>query len=226
MPTVLIAEPDQLEILKAWPDFAEARTFTDAELPAALDVVTTDLPDIVAIERAFSKKPRGAALVNRIKAYGSLHPCKIRIVSVARRVSKSSRRASMASAERTASPHGTSSAAAAVRSARVQENRRLAPRFKIIEGIEVVIDGTPAMLVDLSAAGAQVVSSSRLKPDQRVRVSILEGSRTVRFTAAVVWSTFELPKVGARYRAGLEFFDADQEALSQLCDITRTGGAN
>ena len=50
MLTVLIAEPAQLEVLKGWPDFAEAQTFTDAQLPAALGVVTTEQPDIVANE--------------------------------------------------------------------------------------------------------------------------------------------------------------------------------
>ena len=230
MLTVLIAEPEQLEVLKAWPDFAEAQTFTDAELPAALGVVTTERPDIVAIEQAFAKKPRGAALINRIKADASLDSCTIRIVSLARCVSKSPGRGSAAATVRPATTRGsaasTAVAAAAPRAARDQNNRRRAQRFKIIEGIEVVIDGTPAMLVDLSMVGAQVVSNSLLKPNQRVRVSILEGTKPVRFTADVVWSTFELPKVGARYRAGIEFFDADPDTVSRLCDTNRTGRSN
>lgn len=208
MLTVLIAEPNQLEVLKGWPDFAEAQTFTDAELPAALDVVTNEQPDVVAVERALAKKPRGAALINRIKASASLHSCTIRIVSVAQRGSKPSRR------ESTAAP------------AREQTNRRGTQRFKIIEGIEVVINGSQATLVDLSTSGAQVVSSSLLKPNQRVRVSILDGAKSVRFDAGVVWSTFELPKTGAHYRAGIEFFDADPDALLRVCDANRIGRSN
>src|SRR3954468_15909506 len=108
--TVLIAEPDQLEVLKAWPDFAEAQTFTDAELPAALGVLTTEQPDVVAIERAFAKKPPGAALINRIKASASLRSCTVRIVSVARRTSKSPDRSAAAttapSAVAAATPQG------------------------------------------------------------------------------------------------------------------------
>jgi len=213
--TVLIAEPKQLEVLKAWPDFAEAQSFTDAELPAALGVVTTEQPDIVAIEQALAKKPRGAALINRIKASASLQSCAIRIVSVAERVPKSSGRGSAAA---TVSSEVT---AAAPRPARERTNRRGTQRFKIIDGIEVVINGTPATLVDLSTSGAQVVSSSLLKPNQRVRMSILDGAKSVRFDAGVVWSTFELPKTGAHYRAGIEFFDADQDALRRVCDANR-----
>jgi len=228
--TVLIAEPDQLEVLKTRPDFAEAQTFTDGEIAAALGIIIAERPGIVAIERMFAKKPRGAALINRIKASASLDTCEIRIVSAAPRVSKSPDRGSAAAAApapRTRrSAADTAVAVAAPPAARHEKNRRRAQRFKIIDGIEVLIDGTPAMLVDLSLVGAQVVSSSLLKPNQRVRVSILEGSKPVRFTAGVAWSAFELPEVGARYRAGIEFFDADPDTVSRLCDTNRTGRSN
>ena len=217
MLTVLIAEPAQLEVLKGWPDFADAQTFTDAQLPEALGVVTTEQPDIVAIERAVAKKPRGAALLNRIKASASLHSCTVRIVSVACGTSKFPRRDSAAATARSAVAGETA------RAARVQTNRRGTQRFKIIEGIEVVINGTDAILVDLSTAGAQVVSNTLLKPNQRVRVSFLQGATSVRFNAGIVWSTFELPKTGARYRAGIEFFDADPDAVRRFCDANRIG---
>jgi len=87
----------------------------------------------------------------------------------------------------------------------------------------VVINGTDAILVDLSTAGAQVVSNTLLKPNQRVRVSFLQGATSVRFNAGIVWSTFELPKTGARYRAGIEFFDADPDAVRRFCDANRIG---
>ena len=221
--TVLIAEPDQLEALKAWPDFADAQTFTDAELSAALDIVATERPDIVAIERVFATKPRGAALINRIKADASLEACTIRIVSVPRRMSKSQGDGSTAALVRPTNTRSAGATAASLSAWRPLENRRRAQRFKIIEGIEVLINGMPAMLVDLSTVGAQVVSSSLLKPNQRVRVSFLEEAEQVRFTATVAWSTFELPKVGAQYRAGIEFFDADPDAIRRLCDTNRTG---
>jgi hypothetical protein len=68
-----------------------------------------------------------------------------------------------------------------------------------------------------------VLSTSLLRPNQRVRVSIVDGAKPLRFSATVVWSTFELPKGGARYRAGIEFFDADPDAVNRLCNANRTG---
>jgi hypothetical protein len=98
---------------------------------------------------------------------------------------------------------------------------RRAPRFRIVDGIEVTIDGNPATLVDLSLVGAQVVSPTILKPNQRVRMSMADGPRPVRFSAAVAWASFEIPKGAPRYRAGIEFFDADQAALTRFIETNK-----
>ena len=223
MSIVLIAEPDQLSVLKGRSEYSDAQAFTDAETPAALEAIMTGRPDIVAIERIFAKKSRGAALINRIKADTSLETVEIRIVSAESGASKSSGRGGSAAVP-AAGPSGAAATAAAVATppaALDQKGTRRAPRFRIIEGIEVLIDGNPAMLVDLSTVGAQVVSGTLLKPNQRVRLSFTEGSKPVRFSAGVAWSAFELPKAGPRYRAGIEFFDADPDAVGRFCDTNR-----
>ena len=229
MSVVLIAEPDQLDALKGRSEYADAQAFTDAETPAALEAIITGRPEIVAIERLFAKKSRGAALINRIKADTSLETVEIRIVSADSGTSKSSGRGGSAAKEAKAaegsSKKGGGTAAAVVVEAPPavldQKGTRRAQRFKIIEGIEVLIDGNPAMLVDLSTVGAQVVSGTLLKPNQRVRLSFTEGAKPVRFSAGVAWSAFELPKAGPRYRAGIEFFDADPEAVGRFCDTNK-----
>ena len=228
MAIVLIAEPDQLGALKGRPDYTDAQAFTDAETPAALEAIISGRPDIVAIERLFAKKSRGAALINRIKADPSLETVEIRIVSAESGASKPSGRggsaaapAPVAGAAGAVSPTAAAAAVAAPPAALDQKGTRRALRFKIIEGIEVLIDGNPAMLVDLSTVGAQVVSGTLLKPNQRVRLSFTDGAKPVRFSAGVAWSAFELPKAGPRYRAGIEFFDADPEAVGRFCDTNR-----
>jgi hypothetical protein len=70
--------------------------------------------------------------------------------------------------------------------------------------------------VDLSTVGAQVVSPTILKPNQRVRMSLADGPRPMRFSAAVAWASFEIPKGQSRYRAGIEFFDADVAAIDRF----------
>jgi hypothetical protein len=219
---VLIAEADQLDALKARAEYTDAQAFTDAETPAALEAIITGRPDIVAIERLFAKKSRGAALINRIKADTSLETVEIRIVSADSGASKSSGKGGSAVKEAAVSDKGgTATAVAAPPAALDQKGTRRAQRFKIIEGIEVLIDGNPAMLVDLSTVGAQVVSGTLLKPNQRVRLSFTEGAKPVRFSAGVAWSAFELPKAGPRYRAGIEFFDADPEAVGRFCETNK-----
>lgn len=221
MSVVLIAEPDQLDALKARTEYTDAQAFTDAETPAALEAIITGRPDIVAIERLFAKKSRGAALINRIKADTSLDTVEIRIVSSESGASKSSGRGGSSMAAANEKHGGTAAAVATPPVALDQKGTRRAQRFKIIEGIEVLIDGNPAMLVDLSTVGAQVVSGTLLKPNQRVRLSFTEGAKPVRFSAGVAWSAFELPKAGPRYRAGIEFFDADSDAVGRFCDTNR-----
>ena len=85
--------------------------------------------------------------------------------------------------------------------------------------VEVVVDGNVATLVNLSIAGAQVVSAAILRPNQRVRMTLADDAATVRFSAAVAWAAFEIPpKAGPQYRAGLEFTDADPAAVGAFCD--------
>src|SRR5262249_30540960 len=95
-----------------------------------------------------------------------------------------------------------------------QRGTRRAPRFKVATKVEILIDGNIASLVDLSVIGAQVVSQTILKPNQRVRVALTDDLGNVRFNAAVAWASFEIPpKMGPRYRAGLEFVDADASGV-------------
>ena len=98
---------------------------------------------------------------------------------------------------------------------------RRAPRFKVISEMHVVIDGNPARVIDLSMIGAQVVSSTSLRPNQRIRVS-LESDQRVRFNAAVAWATFELPIEGPRYRAGIHFHDPNSDVLTRLLETMST----
>ena len=65
-------------------------------------------------------------------------------------------------------------------------------------------------LVDLSTIGAHVLSATILKPNQKLRMTIADEQITMRFNAIVAWAFFEMPpKIGPRYRAGIEFLDAN-----------------
>ena len=85
--------------------------------------------------------------------------------------------------------------------------------------MEIQLDGNPVQVVDLSQVGAQVLSGTILRPNQRVRVSVPNDDFVMRFKGAVAWAKFELPEPSEPplYRAGLEFSDADAAAVESFC---------
>jgi hypothetical protein len=85
------------------------------------------------------------------------------------------------------------------------------------EGTEVQLDGVLAKVVDLSAFGAQVISQHQLKPQQRIRVILADDLGMVRLNAAIAWASFEILKGGHRYRAGIEFKDAEAKSVEAFC---------
>jgi hypothetical protein len=214
---VLISESKHLDRLKSRPEYAEALSFLDTDTPRALEAILRQKPEIVVVERTFAGKTRGVALINRIKADPTLAECDLRIVGADGTVTRVTSRRVPKKAASTATVTVPTSPVAP----QDQKRPRRAPRYPIIDGIEVTVDGNPALLVDLSIAGAQVLSDVLLKPNQRVRLSFMDGTRPVRFSAGVAWSAFELPKGQARYRAGIEFDEADSEALTRFCEINR-----
>ena len=187
---------------------------------------------MIALERLFAATSRGAALINRIKADPSLTNAEIRVVSVDGTYRVSPRRAP-------ASPHDTqpmvppaaavadiqlevvSTAPAPSEEAATQNldyrGTRRAPRFRMAEGTEAQVDGVMATVVDLSRYGAQILCPIPLKPQQRVRMILGDDLGLAKFSASVAWASFEIPKVCPRYRAGVEFNDAEVSAIDAFC---------
>jgi CheY-like chemotaxis protein len=220
--TVLIATPEHLTTLKQQDEFAEAQAFTDAEALRALDAITRQRPAVVALDSVFATTSRGAALMNRIKADPSLSTCEIRVLGADQITARAPAR--NAAATTTASSSAAVAelrAPAATADALDVTGTRRAPRVDIVDDIEVLIDGNPAGLVDLSTVGAMVLSPTILRPNQRVRVSLPDAARQIRITAVVAWASFELLKSGPRYRAGIEFFDADADAVQKFMDANK-----
>jgi PilZ domain len=216
--TVLIAPSEHLQALMEREDFSGAQAFSAQEALRALEVITRKRPDVVVLERVFAATTRGAALINRIKADPKLSTCEIRIVAHDSEYARVPVRAPEPAADGSAVAVAAPAPAAAPLD---QRGTRRAPRVRIVEGVEVAIDGNVATLIDLSVIGAQVVSPTILKPNQRVRISMGEANKPLRFSAGVAWASFELAKTGPRYRAGLEFFDADADAVQQFCEAKK-----
>jgi len=196
---VLIGPSDTLPSLQERLDpSADIQTFTDSEALEALDHIIRTKPVVVAMQDDFADSSRGQALINRIKDDATLADVEVRVM------------AKNASQNRVAVKRGThgTTTAVAVEEAKPldQKGTRRAPRIRIKDGVEVAVDGNPAALVDLSQVGAQVVSSTVLKPNQRVRITMGDGKAAVKCAGSIAWAAFEMPKgMPTRYRAGIDW---------------------
>jgi CheY-like chemotaxis protein len=203
-------------------DEGELVTFADSEPIQALQAILQKRPDLIVLERLFAATPRGAALVNRIKTDPELSNAEVRVMShsgdyVRTVVKPSAVEATAPAAALAGAGIVTPTAIAAPERPQLDwHGTRRAPRIRIRPGVDIQLDGNPASVVDLSTCGAQVLSATILRPNQKVRVSIPNDDFIMRFRGAIAWAKFELAQAPApaRYRAGVEFIDADAAAVA------------
>lgn len=217
--TILIAASDHLAALQQRPDLTDAEVFVDTDALQALATITQRRPQVVVLEQHFASSARGTAFINRIKADPSLASCEIRILEADGSVMRRPGPAPAAAAAPAAAV-----AVAAPPAARLgQAETRRAERHVVQRNVEVLIDGNPATLINISIVGAQVLSLSSLRPNQRVRMSLVDATRPMRFNGVIAWANFEMPKEGPRYRAGVNFYDASPDMVARFIEsITAT----
>ena len=213
----------------------EIVTFADTEPIQALQTIMDQRPGLVVLERLFAATPRGAALINRIKADPALSGAEIRIVAHDGTYARvSPRRTPPAPPPPTIVSVAAPAVAVAIETvvepivppqpaANDQYSiTRRAPRFRMLDGTEAQVDGSLARIVDLSTIGAQILSPTPLKPDQLVRIVLVDERGAVRFHGAVAWASYEIPKGISQYRAGVEFKGAELKVLDTFCRLHKT----
>jgi hypothetical protein len=179
----------------------EVLTFTDADALKALQTIIQRRPHVVTLERMFAVTPRGAALINRIKADSTLRQSEIRVI-----------------AHNSDYVRVVPRAAPPAAPALDQRGTRRAARFKMTPNTQAIVDDKPGTLIDLSSVGAQVVAKAALKPNQRITMTLNDEVGQVHFNASVAWTAFETPSSGSpRFRAGINFEDADPAAVDAFC---------
>lgn len=220
MPAVVVGATNLMPSLRdRLESEGELLTFADTEPIQALQAILEQRPSLIVLERLFAATPRGAALINRIRTDPLLGHAEVRVMShtgdYSRQVSKPSAVVTPALIEAAAAGHAAADAARALD----WQGTRRAPRFRVRPGVEIQVDGNAAAVVDLSTVGVQVLSSTILRPNQKVRISIPNDDFVMRFRAAIAWAKFELPKPSdpPRYRAGVDFTDADPAAVDNYC---------
>jgi hypothetical protein len=227
VPSVVVAATNLMPGLRdRLADEGDLLAFADTEPIQALQAILAHKPRLIVLERLFAATPRGAALINRVKTDLQLAHAEVRVMS---HTGDYSRIVKAASVEAPAAAGMVSEAAVAAPPVAAAEEAprqldwhgtRRAPRYRIRKGVEIQLDGNGAFVVDLSVIGAQVLSSTILRPNQRVRISVPTDEFVMRFRGAIAWAKFELPKPTEppRYRAGVEFLDADGAAMEEYCN--------
>ena len=237
MPAVVIAAPNLMSSLaERLAAEGELFTFSDTEPIQALQAILEHRPRLIVLERLVAATPRGAALINRIKTDPNLAQSEVRVMS---HTGDYMRQVPRANAAASAGPGGGSESGAAAVAVAAQapaatpeqparpldwQGTRRAPRVRVKNGVEIQLDGNPAAVIDVSTVGAQVVSATILRPNQKVRVSIPQDDALMRCRGTVAWAKFELPKASGPpvYRAGVEFLDADANVVGQFSTRNRS----
>jgi len=175
--------------------------FEEEQVCEAVEHMVRQRPRVVALPEKFAMSPRGTALTHRIAVDAQLAGTQVLMID-----NQGCAVPVPAGARPTWLPLDAA-------------GTRRVPRIRMRHGIDVQIDGATASLIDLSTMGAQVVSTTVLKPRQRVRVVVAVEPYLIRASGTVAWALFEIPKGGSapHYRAGLEFSSADPEPLLQFC---------
>lgn len=210
---------------------SELLTFADTEPIQALQTILDRRPGLIVLERLFAATPRGAALINRIKTDPHLGNAQVRVMShtgdYTRQIARAGAPAVVGVSDVSAAAQVVDAAAVTVTPEPVRpldwHGTRRAQRFRLRPGVEIQLDGNMVSVIDLSVVGAQVLSPSILRPNQKVRVTIPQQENLVRCRGAIAWAKFELPKPTAPpiYRAGVEFLDADKTFIEQFTQLNR-----
>ncbi len=208
--TVFIASED---VLARWAGHVAAPpdllAFADADAQHALDVIRQRRPQVVVFEQLFASTTRDEPLVRHLQSNPALSDVEIRMLSTDR----------SSSLGRTGSASGVMLANLAQPMHHTPGPIRRSRWVKTPDGAEFLVDGVPAALIDLSTIGAQVVSSTILRPSQHVHVVLTRVDALHRAPAAAAWSMLELARDAATYCVGPSFGDSHPEFLKVTGDL-------
>lgn len=165
------------------------------DLAFAIDLIGEAQPEIVVIEQAVAATGDGSTLMDRLHSERYLRGTEVRLLPPDRAADL------IASGPGDVHPQAW---LADLAHALPPRPERRAQRIRAAEDEQVLVDGQPVTLIDLSAVGAQVRSETVLKPRQRIRVVLAPERGSVKAVAVVAWSTFEIGPTPT-YRAGVAF---------------------
>jgi hypothetical protein len=182
--------------------------FSEAEALVACEAILARPPRVLVLDPTFAMTARGAALVSHVRADPRLVSLDVRVLTQDDTRFPVILDAQMASAE-----------ASLIKASQPLDycGTRRDARFPMPGHVEATVNGDQTQLIDLSVAGAQLLAPKRLRPDQSVRVTLLDEAAETRLRAIVAWSHAEMVRTRIWYRAGVTFIDPDAAILEAFC---------
>ena len=206
---IVIARSEQtVGLRKRFGNDPSVALFSDCESLKALEAILSGPPKILALDRSFVATARAAALVARVKAEPHLRATDVRVLAE----------------DEAHLPVLLSSRAPGLEGALMRSSypldycgTRRAPRFLTTRDVHVAVNGEGGHLINLSCIGAQLMATLRVRPEEAIRVALLDGQGEVRLKGVVAWSVAEPHDGVVCYRAGIEFVDPDSMTLEAFC---------
>jgi hypothetical protein len=212
LPTVVVARADLTPALRERLEAdASVIVFGASEADHALEVIADRRPGVVALERLFAETPAGSDFLASVRKMPFIASAELRLLHdegtdipvLLRRQTSAPGRVAIATTSQVLS----------------HVEPRKTPRYKVANGVTAVVNGAATALVDVSIGGAQVLALNILRPRQRVRVALQDDNDEIRVRATIAWSIFEQCRrtKETRFRAGVEFQDAQRTPLETYC---------
>jgi hypothetical protein len=182
--------------------------YADGEALKALDEILAHPPKILALERAFAVTARAASLVASIKAEPHTRGIDVRVLAE-----------DEASSPVILDTRGLGLEGAVLKTSHPLDycGTRRSPRFAVSDDVGVIVNGERGTLVNLSSMGAQLLMLLRVRPNEPLRLSLVDASADVRVRGVVAWSAAEPSGPNMAYRAGIEFVNPDSLTLEDFC---------
>jgi hypothetical protein len=206
---MVIARSDQaVGLRKRFGAEADVALFSDCDSLKALDAILAHPPKILALDRAFATTARAASLVARLRSEPQLRATDVRVLAE----------------DEMNLPVLLSARSPGIEGALMRASypldycgTRRAPRFVAAEDVHVLVNGDLGRLIDLSCIGVQLVATTRLRPEEPLRVALVDQSAEIRVRGVVAWSVVVPSGTELAYRAGVEFIDPDSLTLEAFC---------
>lgn len=181
--------------------------YSDSESLKALDAILAASPRILALDRSFVVTARAASLVARLRTEPHLRATEVRVLA------EDESNLPLLLNARVPGFEG-----ALIRSSYPLDycGTRRAPRF-MTRDVSAVVNGKNGQLVNLSCMGAQVLDALRVRPEEAIRLALIDRQAEVRLKAVVAWCIAEPTSGSVIYRAGVEFVDPDSVTLEAFC---------